>query len=174
MSKITRRDFVNGALIAAGTAMLPRRAQSAKIQDAQDPAYYPPSQTGLRGSHPGSNAYAHAMALDGEADFGPVTTLSEEYDLVVVGGGISGLAAAYYYRQKHGQDKKVLILAQSPLHHRVGNDLMCSTDHCGHGTGMVSVDLWKFLCRQLAVEIRDARRKTFLFCFVNAPRVLLR
>lgn len=50
------------------------------------------------------------MALDGETDFGPVTTLNEEYDLVVVGGGISGLAAAYYYQQKHGQDKKVLIL----------------------------------------------------------------
>jgi spermidine dehydrogenase len=50
------------------------------------------------------------MAIDGETDFGPATTLNEEYDLVVVGGGISGLAAAYYYHQKHGQDKKVLIL----------------------------------------------------------------
>jgi len=28
----------------------------------------------------------------------------------VVGGGISGLAAAYFYQQKHGADKKVLIL----------------------------------------------------------------
>ena len=90
--------------------MLPRRAQSANTQEAQEPATYPPSRTGLRGSHPGSNTYAHAMALDGKADFGPVTTLNEEYDLVVVGGGISGLAAAYYYQQKHGQDKKVLIL----------------------------------------------------------------
>jgi len=32
------------------------------------------------------------------------------YDLVVVGGGISGLAAAYFYQQEHGRDKRVLIL----------------------------------------------------------------
>jgi len=90
--------------------MLPNRAQSANTQDAQNQTYYPPSRTGLRGSQPGSNTYAHAMALDGKTHFGPATALNEEYDLVVVGGGISGLAAAYYYQQKHGQDKKVLIL----------------------------------------------------------------
>ncbi|MCP4784549.1 MAG: NAD(P)/FAD-dependent oxidoreductase [Fuerstiella sp.] len=110
MSRITRRDFVNGTLMAAGATMLPNRTQAANVLDAKDPSYYPPSRTGLRGSHPGSNTYAHAMALDGDTDFGPATTLNEEYDLVVVGGGISGLAAAYYYQQKHGQDKKVLIL----------------------------------------------------------------
>lgn len=110
MNKITRRDFVNGTLIAAGTAALTKHAQSTDALKACDPAYYPPARTGLRGSHPGSNKYAHAMAIDGETDFGSVTGLDEKYDLVVVGGGISGLAAAYYYRQKHGQDAKILIL----------------------------------------------------------------
>jgi spermidine dehydrogenase len=90
--------------------MLPSKNSSQAAMAALDPSYYPPSRTGLRGSHPGSNTYAHAMALDGETDFGPATSLNEEYDLVVVGGGISGLAAAYFYRQKHGQDKKVLVL----------------------------------------------------------------
>jgi len=36
--------------------------------------------------------------------------LDESYDLVVVGGGISGLSAAFFYQQKHGRDKQVLIL----------------------------------------------------------------
>jgi spermidine dehydrogenase len=110
MTRVTRRNFVNGALVAAGTAVLPKSAPSADAMKAYDPVYYPPARTGLRGSHPGSNTHAHAMAIDGETDFGPVTRLSENFDLVVVGGGISGLAAAYYYRQKHGQDKQVLIL----------------------------------------------------------------
>ena len=45
-----------------------------------------------------------------KSDWGPTTKLEESYDLVVVGGGISGLSAAYFYQQKHGKDKKVLIL----------------------------------------------------------------
>ena len=36
--------------------------------------------------------------------------ISESYDLVVVGGGISGLAAAYFYRQKAGKSARILIL----------------------------------------------------------------
>ena len=110
MSKITRRDFINGTLIAAGSSMLPFDASSHAAMIALDPSYYPPALTGLRGSHPGSNDVAHARAWAGRSDWGPTTKLSETYDLVVVGGGLSGLAAAYFYQQKHGADKKVLIL----------------------------------------------------------------
>lgn len=74
------------------------------------PSFYPPALTGLRGSHPGSNTHAHARAWTGKSDWGPTTNLKETYDLIVVGGGISGLSAAYFYQQKHGRDKKVLIL----------------------------------------------------------------
>ena len=52
------------------------------------PDYYPPALTGLRGSHPGSNDHAHARAWTGRSDWGPTTLLGEEYDLVVVGGGL--------------------------------------------------------------------------------------
>ena len=110
MSDITRRDFINGSLMAAGSTLLPLEASSQAAMAALAPSYYPPSRTGLRGSHPGSNDVAHSRAWTGKSDWGPTTNLPEAYDLVVVGGGLSGLAAAYFYQQKHGADKKILIL----------------------------------------------------------------
>lgn len=110
MSEITRRDFINGTLMAAGTTLLPLEASGQAALAALDPSYYPPARNGLRGSHPGSNEHAHSRAWNGQSDWGPTTRLSETYDLIVVGGGLSGLAAGYFYQREHGKDKKVLIL----------------------------------------------------------------
>ena len=110
MSKITRRDFINGTLMAAGASILASGSSSQAAMAALEPSYYPPARTGLRGSHPGSNERAHSRAWAGKTDWGSTTDLEEVYDLVVVGGGLSGLSAAYFYQQKHGTDKKVLIL----------------------------------------------------------------
>lgn len=110
MSSITRRNFINGSLLAAGAAMLPYGCANDIVSNLLDPLYYPPALNGLRGSHPGANTHAHTRAWDKKSDWGPITKIKEKYDLIVVGGGISGLSAAYFYQEKYGRDKKVLIL----------------------------------------------------------------
>jgi len=112
---ITRRDFLNGMPIAVGAAggLFPGFAAAAVAgtpAPQDQPGYYPPALTGLRGSHPGAYEAAHRLR-DGDfwSQAGNVTATGESYDLVVVGGGISGLAAAHFYRARR-QDARILIL----------------------------------------------------------------
>jgi len=106
---ITRRDLIHhSALAAAGLALFSGDIAAASETTAE-PSYYPPVRTGLRGSHPGAYESAHALAREGKT-FAPPRDLAEEYDLVVVGAGISGLAAAQYYQQRFGQNSRILLL----------------------------------------------------------------
>ena len=114
---ITRRDFLDGVAIGAGAViaggLLPEFMATASAGSAapQDlPGYYPPALTGLRGNHVGSFEAAHSLR-DGDfwAQAGEVTDSHETYDLVVVGAGISGLAAAHFYRAREG-GARILIL----------------------------------------------------------------
>ena len=109
--KITRRDFVNGVSAgAAGAALLPQWAAAQEFDPEQSPDYYPPARTGMRGDHPGSFEVAHQLRDSRTVDLSSVTHTNETYDLVVVGGGISGLGAAYYFLTAAGRSAKVLIL----------------------------------------------------------------
>ena len=105
---ITRRDFLNGVALAtagiAATALLPGAAHG------QAAAAYPPKLAGLRGHSETAMNIMHAVRDGIFWDSAPdVTDSGESYDLVVVGGGISGLAAARLYRRQ-APGARILIL----------------------------------------------------------------
>ena len=106
---ITRRDFMNGAAMALGAAITPQGLFGEEPQDR--PGYNPPAAHGMRGGHVGAFEVAHSLR-DGtfwKAAGHPKST-GETYDLVVVGGGISGLSSARFFHQAAGKEARVLIL----------------------------------------------------------------
>jgi len=126
---ITRRDFISGVGVAitgsalAGPWTASRSAQAAQVAQFESPAaagasaleqeaaFYPPAATGMRGSHSGSYEVAHALRNGARwDDLGPEAETGESYDLVVVGGGLSGLAAAYFFRKEFGPEARILVL----------------------------------------------------------------
>jgi spermidine dehydrogenase len=114
--EITRRDFLNGVSIAVGTSLVATNptwleafgVPQSPFAPEKDPGYYPPAKTGMRGAHDGSWEVAHSLR-DGQHWPDSVDD-GESYDLVIVGAGISGLAAAYFYRKFAGQQSKILLL----------------------------------------------------------------
>jgi len=112
---ITRRDFLNGVAVGAGGLVAADPMLAALLGDEpaaeKKPSYYPPALTGMRGNHDGTFTYAHQLR-DGKRwdSLGAADKTGETYDLVVVGGGISGLAAAYFYRKSAGKSARILIL----------------------------------------------------------------
>jgi spermidine dehydrogenase len=125
--KITRRDFLDGAAMAIGGAVLAgslgladsaaTSASSSGLnpllhhQEASELPSYPPALSGLRGDQDKVFEYAHKLR-DGKSweTFGTVEEEHDWYDLIVVGAGISGLAAAYFYRKQSGDKSRILIL----------------------------------------------------------------
>ena len=104
---ITRRDFINGVSYGLAASVAPIDFLKAKNID---PFKYPPALMGIRGNHPGSFDHAHRLALAGGNFLEEVTDLGESNDLIVVGGGISGLSAAYFYQERTASNQNILIL----------------------------------------------------------------
>jgi spermidine dehydrogenase len=117
---ITRRDFLNGVAIgvggtlasgALGAETLLAGAALDDFAPEKAAGYYPPALMGMRGNHDGTFTFAHRLRDGGSWDSGgAAVSTGETYDLVVVGGGISGLAAAYFYRKSAGPSARILIL----------------------------------------------------------------
>jgi spermidine dehydrogenase len=107
--KVTRRDFLNGTQVAIGASLLSPWTEVFGADDSKfrlGDNYYPPAKTGLRGSHDGAWETMHARVSGATW---PKSAPEEDFDLVIVGGGISGLSSAnFYLRENPGA--RILIL----------------------------------------------------------------
>jgi len=116
---ITRRDFLNGVLIGAGALLLEFPA----------PRYLFAQPWSQFGGYGGIGDYstsygntenvvhiAHKMR-DGSYDklSQNIIDTGEIFDLVIIGGGMSGLGAAFYFKKMARSGQKCLILENHPM-----------------------------------------------------------
>jgi spermidine dehydrogenase len=104
---VTRRDFLNGMALAVVAGLAP-----SEILALAAAKRYPPAEQGFRGSQPGSFDVAHAIRDGKRYDLDRVA-IGETVDLVVVGAGLSGLASAWYWRQRRPKARILVIDAHS-------------------------------------------------------------
>ena len=116
--RIPRRDFINGLAVGmAGAYALSAAPAIAAHPDAAPPQpvpsspQYPPARTGLRGNYPAAVAAFAPMQAGAYRRFPDLDVeTGESYDLVIVGCGISGLAAAHFWRRALGNSQRLLVL----------------------------------------------------------------
>lgn len=122
---ISRRDFVNGTLVGTGAALLGSQAPSASLAQNASPQYDDSHGDGYGGIGDYANSNGNVASTrkaahyirDGIPDelLASAENLDEEYDMVIIGGGFSGIGAAYEFHKKYGNTKKCLIIENHPV-----------------------------------------------------------
>ncbi len=105
-----RRDFLNNTLLGAGAALLRQAAPAAETDTF--------TGYGGVGDYAASNgdpwpviSVGHKLRAGVYDPSGPdVIDTGESFDLLIVGAGLSGLGAAYYFAKASGGQKRCLIL----------------------------------------------------------------
>jgi spermidine dehydrogenase len=116
--RIGRRDFLNGFSVAVGGAALAAHSDwlaafgtpQPHLTPQEQTPHYPPSLTGMRGTTDAVMQVGHSVRDGATNQWDTPVPDKEAYDLIVVGGGISGLAAAYFFQDTAGAKARVLIL----------------------------------------------------------------
>ena len=120
---ITRRDFLNATLLVSGGLLTSTASGKLLSQSARNPATDEWTGYGGVGDYANSNGNT-AVVLEGghqirdgafESLPSNVINTGESYDCVIVGGGISGLAAALIFQRKAGEGKICLVLDNHPI-----------------------------------------------------------
>lgn len=114
---IDRRDLLNSTLLAAGGVLL-NAVSPLQLLSAEDWTGY-----GGVGDYSNSNGNTQEVMTAGhqirdhvfDGNFGNGIDTGETVDCVVVGGGISGLAAALFFKRQAGATKTCLVIENHPI-----------------------------------------------------------
>jgi spermidine dehydrogenase len=117
-TNITRRDFLGSALLASGSALLAGITPAELLAQGDDFTGY-----GGVGDYRNANGNTLDVLEVGHAIrdhvYDPlpkdIIETGEIYDCVIIGGGISGLAAALFFQRSAGPGMKCLIVENHPI-----------------------------------------------------------
>jgi len=114
---ITRRDFLNAALIGAGASLLtlpaPMRLFAAEV--ALDGFGGVGDYAAAHGNSEEVRRAGHRLRDGYYSQPGKVSADEEFYDLIIVGGGLTGLGAAHRFKEIAANGKRCLVLENHQL-----------------------------------------------------------